>query len=71
MSQHFFILISFLNVTHLFTRNYVSSGSVLRDTIHGRDVWGCLRFQETDPNVLVYVDRCCLHYLDTRVKNKF
>lgn len=21
-----------------------------------------------DPDVILYVDRCCLHYLDTRVK---
>ncbi|XP_018366150.1 PREDICTED: uncharacterized protein LOC108763216 isoform X2 [Trachymyrmex cornetzi] len=45
--------------------NYISSGSVLqKNTTH--DAWGCIRFQETDPNVLIYVDRCCLHYLDTR-----
>ncbi|KYQ55896.1 hypothetical protein ALC60_05178 [Trachymyrmex zeteki] len=45
--------------------NYISSGSVLQNnTTH--DAWGCIRFQETDPNVLIYVDRCCLHYLDTR-----
>ncbi|KAL0128074.1 hypothetical protein PUN28_003363 [Cardiocondyla obscurior] len=48
--------------------NYISSGSVLQNNAtHRRDGWGCVRFQETDPNVLIYVDRCCLHYLDTRI----
>ncbi|XP_025989120.2 uncharacterized protein LOC105193210 isoform X2 [Solenopsis invicta] len=47
--------------------NYISSGPVLHNTTHARDAWGCIRFQETDPNVLIYVDRCCLHYLDTRL----
>ncbi|XP_076751559.1 TATA box-binding protein-associated factor RNA polymerase I subunit C-like [Xylocopa sonorina] len=31
------------------------------------DSWGCIKFQSIDPNVLLFVDRCCLHYLDTRV----
>lgn len=48
--------------------NYISSGFVGQNnsTTHTHDAWGCVRFQETDPNVLIYVDRCCLHYLDTR-----
>jgi len=44
---------------------------VLQDnTTRDRDAWGCIRFHETDPNVMIYVDRCCMHYLDTRVRNK-
>ncbi|EGI58091.1 PREDICTED: uncharacterized protein LOC105153231 isoform X1 [Acromyrmex echinatior] len=46
--------------------NYISRGSVLQNNTTTHDAWGCIRFQETDPNVLIYVDRCCLHYLDTR-----
>ncbi|XP_011870349.1 PREDICTED: uncharacterized protein LOC105563391 isoform X2 [Vollenhovia emeryi] len=48
--------------------NYINSGSLLHNNkTCERDAWGCIRFQETDPNVLIYVDRCCLHYLDTRI----
>ncbi|KYN08064.1 PREDICTED: uncharacterized protein LOC108776494 [Cyphomyrmex costatus] len=47
--------------------NYISNGSLVQDNAtHTHDAWGCIRFQETDPNVLIYVNRCCLHYLDTR-----
>ncbi|XP_025162233.1 uncharacterized protein LOC105191284 isoform X2 [Harpegnathos saltator] len=44
--------------------NYISSSSVSQDKTH--DAWGSVRFQQGDSNVLIYMDRCCLHYLDTR-----
>ncbi|KAK1127350.1 hypothetical protein K0M31_003891 [Melipona bicolor] len=31
------------------------------------DSWSSIKFQSTDPNVLLFVDRCCLHYLDIRI----
>ncbi|XP_012280790.1 uncharacterized protein LOC105699921 isoform X2 [Orussus abietinus] len=34
------------------------------------DNWGSIRSQEQDPNILLYADRCCLHYLDTRMPLK-
>ena len=34
------------------------------------DSWSSIQFQSTDPNVLSFVDRCCLHYLDIRVRIK-
>ncbi|XP_077261778.1 TATA box-binding protein-associated factor RNA polymerase I subunit C-like [Temnothorax americanus] len=56
-----------LSLWDINSSKYISSGSVQQDNItHEHDAWGCIRFQETDPNVLIYVDRCCLHYLDTR-----
>ncbi|XP_014479714.1 PREDICTED: uncharacterized protein LOC106747002 [Dinoponera quadriceps] len=47
------------------TRTYhISNGSVVQNK--AQDAWGSVRFQQGDPNVLIYVDRCCLHYIDTR-----
>jgi hypothetical protein len=48
-------------------RNYISTGCVLQNNAIS-NVWGSIRFQEMDPNVLIYTDRCCLHYIDTRVR---
>ncbi|KAI4504053.1 hypothetical protein M0802_000524 [Mischocyttarus mexicanus] len=31
------------------------------------DSWGSIKYQLLDPHVLVFIDRCCLHYLDTRI----
>ncbi|XP_011637260.1 uncharacterized protein LOC105427291, partial [Pogonomyrmex barbatus] len=56
-----------LSLWDINSANYISSGALLQDnTTRMGDAWGCIRFQETDPNLLIYVDRCCLHYLDTR-----
>ncbi|XP_015601100.1 uncharacterized protein LOC107270526 isoform X2 [Cephus cinctus] len=30
------------------------------------DKWSSIHFQQSDPNIIVFVDRCCLHYMDTR-----
>ncbi|XP_072749836.1 uncharacterized protein Taf1c-like [Anoplolepis gracilipes] len=43
----------------------INSGSVLQNNTTC-DAWGCIRFQQMDPNVLIYMDRCCLHYFDIR-----
>lgn len=45
--------------------NYVSSGCILKNG-NTPDDWGSIKFQEMDPNVLIYTDRCCLHYIDIR-----
>ncbi|XP_036141300.1 uncharacterized protein LOC114253727 [Monomorium pharaonis] len=55
-----------LSLWDINSTNYITSGSVLQNNTTD-DIWGCIRFQETDPNVLIYVDRCCLHYVDTRM----
>lgn len=34
------------------------------------DSWSSIKFQSADPNILLLVDRCCLHYLDVRVRIK-
>lgn len=34
------------------------------------DVWGCIKFQQMDLNVLTFMDRCCLHYFDIRVRKR-
>ncbi|XP_032690127.1 uncharacterized protein LOC116853254 [Odontomachus brunneus] len=44
--------------------NYISSGSLLQNKTH--DAWGSIRFQQGDSNMLIYMDRCCLHYFDMR-----
>ncbi|EFN63880.1 hypothetical protein EAG_11783 [Camponotus floridanus] len=43
----------------------INSGSLLNNA-KTYDAWGCIRFQQMDPNVLIYMDRCCLHYVDIR-----
>ncbi|XP_043280847.1 uncharacterized protein TAF1C-like isoform X2 [Venturia canescens] len=30
------------------------------------DKWACVKIGKKDPNSIVFVDRCCLHYLDVR-----
>lgn len=52
-----------------FCRYSINSGPVLENNTT-YDAWGCIRFQQMDPNVLIYMDRCCLHYFDIRVRNK-
>ncbi|XP_020279427.1 uncharacterized protein LOC109852575 [Pseudomyrmex gracilis] len=42
----------------------ISTGSVPKNIY---DPWRCIRYQEMDANILICVDRCCLHYLDTRI----
>ncbi|CAL7946110.1 unnamed protein product [Xylocopa violacea] len=44
----------------------ISSKTILQTTVLD-DSWGSIKFQSIDPNVLLFVDRCCLHYLDTRI----
>ncbi|XP_033211089.1 uncharacterized protein LOC117169080 [Belonocnema kinseyi] len=43
----------------------VSSGTIMK-TKSLDDNWGSIRYQPSDPEVLIYVDRCCIHYIDTR-----
>ncbi|KAL6439055.1 hypothetical protein ACFW04_003804 [Cataglyphis niger] len=44
----------------------INSGPVLENNTT-YDAWGCVRFQQMDPNILIYMDRCCLHYFDIRI----
>ncbi|KAG6797130.1 hypothetical protein HZU73_07516 [Apis mellifera caucasica] len=43
-----------------------NSNTILNTTVLD-DSWSSIKFQSIDPNVLLFVDRCCLHYLDIRV----
>ncbi|KAM0736332.1 hypothetical protein ACS0PU_010293 [Formica fusca] len=43
----------------------INSGPILENNTT-YDAWGCIRFQQMDPNVLIYMNRCCLHYFDIR-----
>ncbi|XP_029040385.1 uncharacterized protein LOC114874863 [Osmia bicornis bicornis] len=45
---------------------HISSYNVFQTTVVD-DLWANIKFQLMDPDVILYVDRCCLHYLDTRV----
>ncbi|XP_012147864.1 TATA box-binding protein-associated factor RNA polymerase I subunit C-like [Megachile rotundata] len=44
----------------------ISCHSVQQTTVTD-DVWANVKFQLIDPDIILYVDRCCLHYLDTRL----
>ncbi|XP_076245686.1 TATA box-binding protein-associated factor RNA polymerase I subunit C-like isoform X2 [Calliopsis andreniformis] len=44
---------------------YISSNTIMQTKVLD-DSWGTVRFQVMDPNVILFVDRCCLHYLDVR-----
>ncbi|XP_051174820.1 uncharacterized protein LOC127290354 [Leptopilina boulardi] len=55
-------LISIWDVTK---RKPISSGNVINRKISD-DNWGSIRYQNMDPNVLIFTDRCCVHYIDTR-----
>ncbi|XP_076178174.1 TATA box-binding protein-associated factor RNA polymerase I subunit C-like isoform X2 [Ptiloglossa arizonensis] len=61
-----------LNVTRSITlwditkMKHVSSNTVMETTVVN-DSWGSVKFQTMDPNVILFVDRCNLHYLDVRI----
>ncbi|KOC68409.1 hypothetical protein WH47_03567 [Habropoda laboriosa] len=44
----------------------INGKTVLQSTVVD-DSWGSIKFDSVDPDVLLFVDRCCLHYLDVRV----
>ncbi|KAK9304854.1 hypothetical protein QLX08_003922 [Tetragonisca angustula] len=44
----------------------ISCNTIMQSTVLD-DSWSSIQFQSTDPNVLSFVDRCCLHYLDIRI----
>ncbi|XP_068974470.1 uncharacterized protein TAF1C-like isoform X1 [Bombus flavifrons] len=44
----------------------INCNTVMQATVLD-DSWSSIKFQSTDPNILLLVDRCCLHYLDVRV----
>lgn len=43
----------------------VSSGKVMSTKVLD-DNWGSIKYQSREPDVLIYTDRCCVHYIDTR-----
>ncbi|XP_043265581.1 uncharacterized protein LOC122405127 [Colletes gigas] len=45
---------------------YICSNTIMQTAVLD-DSWGSIKFQAVDPNVILFVDRCCLHYLDTRI----
>ncbi|KZC10848.1 PREDICTED: uncharacterized protein LOC107189068 [Dufourea novaeangliae] len=45
---------------------YVSRNTVMQTTVVD-DSWGSIKFDMLDPNVILFVDRCCLNYLDVRI----
>lgn len=45
---------------------YINSGLIKESTVLD-DSWGSIKFQAMDPNILVFTDRCCIYYLDTRL----
>ncbi|XP_054005973.1 uncharacterized protein LOC128890953 [Hylaeus anthracinus] len=46
---------------------HISSNTIMQSTTVD-DSWGSIKFQKMDPNVILFVDRCCLHYLDVRIE---
>ncbi|XP_015190954.1 PREDICTED: uncharacterized protein LOC107074221 isoform X1 [Polistes dominula] len=46
-------------------KKYVTSHKVVHSKVLD-DCWGSIKYQLLDAHVLVFIDRCCLHYLDTR-----
>ncbi|CAK9830885.1 hypothetical protein ANTRET_LOCUS7976 [Anthophora retusa] len=44
----------------------ISSKTILQSTVVD-DSWGSIKFESTAPDLLLFVDRNCLHYLDVRV----
>lgn len=52
-----------------FCRKRINCNTVMQTTILD-DPWSSITFQSRDPNVLLFTDRCCLHYLDIRVRIK-
>ncbi|XP_012256778.2 uncharacterized protein LOC105686480 [Athalia rosae] len=44
---------------------YVSSTSMPKSSSI-TDNWASVRFNQSDPNLVTFVDRCCLHYIDLR-----
>lgn len=48
-------------------RKHINSNTIQHTTVLD-DPWGIIKFQSMDSNVILFVDRCCLHYLDVRVR---
>ncbi|XP_017877115.1 uncharacterized protein LOC108623245 isoform X2 [Ceratina calcarata] len=44
---------------------HISRYTVSQNTVFD-DPWTSIKYQSADTDVLLFVDRCCLHYLDTR-----
>ena len=45
---------------------HINSNTIPQSTVLD-DPWGIIKFQSMDSNVILFVDRCCLHYLDVRI----
>ncbi|XP_076279135.1 TATA box-binding protein-associated factor RNA polymerase I subunit C-like [Lasioglossum baleicum] len=45
---------------------HISSNTVMQTTV-ADDLWGRVKFETLDPNIILFVDRCYLHYLDIRI----
>ncbi|XP_033325282.1 TATA box-binding protein-associated factor RNA polymerase I subunit C-like [Megalopta genalis] len=45
---------------------HICSNTVMQTTV-ADDLWARVKFETMDPNIILFVDRCCLHYLDTRI----
>ncbi|XP_017763570.1 PREDICTED: uncharacterized protein LOC108553256 [Eufriesea mexicana] len=44
----------------------INYNTVMQTTVLD-DPWSSITFQSIDPNILLFTDRCCLHYLDIRI----